>query len=38
MWYWGQYIRRFLEDLSFIPVTDFANTLKPRHKNGKRRR
>ena len=38
MWCWGRYVMRFLEELSFIPVTDFAKTLKPRHKNGKKRR
>lgn len=30
--------KRFLEELRFISVTDFAETLKPRHKNGKKRK
>ena len=36
MWY--EDVKRFLEDLMFIKVTDFASSLKPRHKNGKKRR
>lgn len=31
-------VKMFLEDLMFIKVTDFAASLKPRHKNGKKRR
>ena len=31
-------VKRFLEELYFIKVTDFAATLKPRHKNGKKRK
>lgn len=30
--------KRFLEELRFIKVTDFAEALKPRHKNGKKRK
>ena len=30
--------KRFLEELRFICVTDFAASLKPRHKNGKKRK
>lgn len=30
--------KRFLEELQFITVTDFAASLKPRHKNGKKRK
>ena len=29
-------VKQFLEDMAFIKVTDFAKTLKPRHKNGKK--
>lgn len=29
---------RFLEEERFIEVTDFAKCLKPRHKNGKKRK
>ena len=36
MWY--EDVKRFLEDFMFIKVTDFAASLKPRHKNGKKRR
>lgn len=38
MWYWKEYIRRFMEKSRFIKVTDFAASLKPRHKNGKKRK
>ena len=31
-------VKQFLEDMAFIKVTDFAKTLKPRHKNGKKRK
>lgn len=33
-----QDIKRFLEGQKFVDVTDFAKTLKPRHKNGKKRK
>lgn len=36
MWY--EDVKWFLKDLMFIKVTDFAASLKPRHKNGKKRR
>ena len=29
---------QFLEDMAFVKVTDFAKTLKQRHKNGKKRK
>ncbi len=31
-------VMRFLEEERFIKVTDFAKGLKPRHKNGKKRK
>lgn len=31
MWY--EDVMRFLEELMFVKVTDFAASLKPRHKN-----
>lgn len=31
-------VKRFLEESKFIKVTAFAATLKPRHKNGKKRK
>ncbi len=31
-------VMRFLEEERFVKVTDFAKTLKPRHKNGKKRK
>ncbi len=31
-------IQKFLEDMAFVKVTDFAKTLKPRHKYGKKRK
>ena len=31
-------IKQFLEDMAFVKVTDFAKTLKPRRKNGKKRK
>lgn len=31
-------VKRFLEESRFINVTDFAEALKPRHKNGKKRK
>ena len=30
--------KRFLEELMFVKVTDFAEALKPSHKNGKKRK
>lgn len=36
MWYGD--VKRFLEELRFIEVTYFAASLKPRHKNGKKRK
>lgn len=30
--------RRWIQGLSFIPATDFAATLKRRHRNGKKRK
>lgn len=36
MWY--EDVKRFLEEQQFIAVTDFAKTLKSRHKNGKKRK
>lgn len=40
MYYYGTYHRlwQWLTDLDFIRVTDFANALNPRHKNGKKRK
>lgn len=35
---WLQDAKKFLDDLRFVSVTDFAKTLKPRHKNGKKRK
>lgn len=35
---WFQDIKKFLEGQRFVDVTDFAKTLKPRHKNGKKRK
>lgn len=31
-------VKKFFEDMAFVKVTDFAKTLKPRHKNGKKRK
>lgn len=31
-------VMRFLEEERFIKATDFAKCLKPRHKNGKKRK
>lgn len=31
-------VKRFLEESRFIKVTDFAASLKTRHKNGKKRK
>ena len=31
-------VKQFLEDMAFVKVTAFAKTLKPRHKNGKKRK
>jgi hypothetical protein len=31
-------VRRFFEELEFVKVTDFANSLKFRHNNGKKRK
>lgn len=31
-------VKQFLEDMELVKVTDFAKTLKPRHKNGKKRK
>ena len=31
-------VKQFLEDMTVVKVTDFAKTLKPRHKNGKKRK
>lgn len=36
MWY--EEAKRFLEELRFIKVTDFAASIKTRHKNGKKRK
>ena len=36
MWY--EVAKKFLEELRFVEVTDFAASLKPRHKNGKKRK
>lgn len=35
---WFKDIQKFMADLQFVSVTDFAKTLKPRHKNGKMRK
>lgn len=35
---WFKDVQKFLGDLRFVDVTDFAKTLKPRHKNGKKRK
>lgn len=35
---WYQDAKKFLDDLRFVGVTDFAKTLKPRHKNEKKRK
>lgn len=31
-------VKRFFEEMEFVKVTDFANALKRRHKNGKKRK
>lgn len=33
-----EYVQRFLEEQRFVEVTYFASSLKPRHKNGKKRK
>lgn len=40
MYYYGSFRRlwQWLTDQDFIRVTDFADALKPRHKNGKKRK
>lgn len=40
MYYYGSFrcLWKWLTNLDFIRVTDFANALKPRHKNGKKRK